>query len=164
MVVQWGLLLIQLLIIAGVGLLLWKFPFALFTGVIVFSILLITISFKQYGELTTDQFVYIEVRRFVYLFAIIAFTVTDVYNLADDDGNPFVFIIQPETFIDSAWKCAIGAAGALFLTDFILPLIFYEGFFTTFSFGGLIGIICLVLAAANLVIRVIRIISYFRGK
>ena len=162
MVVEWGLLLIQLLIIAGVGLLLWKFPFALLAGVITFSILLITISFKQYGELTKEQFIYVEVRRFVYLFAIIAFTITDVYNLKDDNGNPFLFIIQPATFIDSAWKSAIGALGTLFVTDFILPLIFYEGFFTTLSFGGLIGIIFLVLVAIDLIIHVVQIINYFR--
>lgn len=133
-------------------------------GVVVFAILLIISSFKNYGNLTAEEFWAIELRRFTYLYACACFTVSDVFNLKDDFGNPFVLVIQPAGALMNFGISAVSAAGVLVLTDFFFPFWFYEGALTTFKYGGYLGIFFLVPGGLLLLLRIFKFIKFMRGR
>lgn len=160
-IILWAIL---FLVIAAVGLVMWKNSFVMTVGVVGFAILLIVSSFKNYGNLTTEQFWAVELKRFTCLYACACFTVSDVFNLKDDFGNPFILVIQPAGALANFGVSAVSAAGLLVLTDFFLPFWLYEGALTTFKYGGYLGIFFLVPGGLLLLLWIFKFYKFMRGR
>lgn len=160
---EWGLLIIQLLLVAAVGLLFWNIPYVCALATVGFSIWLILMSFTNYGELTGGEYAIIEVRRFVCIYGISSFAIEDIYKYKwrAENGVKYEihFIFIPKTFVDAALKSLVSAAGCLLIVDFVVPWIAQDGFFTTFRYGGILGFILLVPAALLVIIETINLIK-----
>lgn len=165
---EWGLLIIQLLLIAGIGLFFWNFPFICALATVGFSVWLITMSFANYGDLSGGEYAIIEVRRFVCIFGVSSFAIEDVYKYKwrDENGTGYqiYFIFIPQTFLDAALKSLIVAASCLAIVDFLIPYLVGDGVLTTFRYGGILGFIFLVPAALLVIVEIVNLIKELKKR
>ena len=111
---------IIMVVISALAVFFCKVFFVTSIGTAVAGIWLTIISFQQYGPIYPSEFWPLEFQRFVLLYAIFAFNLTEVYKFRNGEDSFTIVYFRPNILGNILISAALSAF-VLFVCDYLIP-------------------------------------------